>query len=422
LACALAPSGESLIAFRLVQGLAAALVMPSTLALLTSCFTGPARGAAIGSWSAWGAVAAAVGPLVGGVLIQAFSWRAIFVLSLPLVIAAIAVTLWGVSESRDEPADARRRLDYDYAGAALAAVALAGLSFALIQGPTRGFASAGVVGALTLSGVTALAFVARERSARMPMLPLGLFRVRNFTAANAATRALYGVFNGNFFIFVIYLQTALGYSPLAAGAAGVPLTLMMIAFASRFGALTAPLGPRRPMTLGLVLVSAGLVVLTLLRPGDGYVVHVLPGVLLFGLGLAFAVPPLTDAAVSSLPDSRAGLASAVNDAVARTAALLAVALIGLTFAVSFRSALQPSTSASSGQLRIIAQARERPTAALEPSVARGASARLRAALSTATVDAYRVAMGFGVAAGLVGALLAYLGVQDPRGSPRLREC
>ncbi len=233
LACALAPSGESLIAFRLVQGLAAALVMPSTLALLTSYFTGPARGAAIGSWSAWGAVAAAVGPLVGGVLIQAFSWRAIFLLSLPLVVAAIAVTLWGVSESRDEHADAQR---LDYAGAGLAAVALAGLSFALIQGPTRGFASAGVVAALTLSGVTALAFVARERSARTPMLALGLFRVRNFTAANAATLALYGVFNGNFFIFVIYLQTALGYSPLAAGAAGVPLTLMMIAFASRFGA------------------------------------------------------------------------------------------------------------------------------------------------------------------------------------------
>ncbi len=175
------------------------------------------------------------------------------------------------------------------------------------------------------------------------------------------------------------------------------------------------------MTLGLVLVSAGLAVLTLLRPGDGYVLHVLPGVLLFGLGLAFAVPPLTDAAVSSVPDSRAGLASAVNDAVARTAALLAVALIGLTFAVSFRSALQPSTSASSGQLRVIAQARERPTAALEPSVTRGAPPRLRAALLTATVDAYRVAMGFGVGAGLVGALLAYLGVQDPRGSPRLRE-
>lgn len=214
LACALAPSGGSLVAFRLLQGLAAALVMPSSLALLTSCFTGPARGAAIGSWSAWGAVAAAVGPLVGGVLIQTFSWRAIFLLSLPLVAAAITVTSWGVSETREETVSAR---PLDYPGAALAAVALAGLSFALIQGPTRGFVSAGVVGALALSGGGALAFVARERSARTPMLPLGLFRVRNFTAANAATLALYGAFNGSFFIFVIYLQTALGYSPLAAG-------------------------------------------------------------------------------------------------------------------------------------------------------------------------------------------------------------
>ncbi len=323
-----------------------------------------------------------------------------------------------MSESRDEHADARR---LDYAGAGLAAVALAGLSFALIQGPTRGFASAGVVGALTLSGVTALAFVARERSARTPMLPLGLFRVRNFTAANAATLALYGVFNGNFFIFVIYLQTALDYSPLAAGAAGVPLTLMMIAFASRFGALTAPLGPRRPMTLGLVLVSAGLAVLTLLRPGDGYVLHVLPGVLLFGLGLAFAVPPLTDAAVSSLPDSRAGLASAVNDAVARTAALLAVALIGLTFAVSFRSA---RAAQHQRQQRTAANNRAGTRAAHRRSGAIGRTRRTPA-LARGTLDRNggRLPSGDGLRRGrrARGRATCLLGVQDPRGSPRLRE-
>lgn len=408
LACALAPSGETLIAFRLLQGLAAAMLMPSTLSLLTSCFEGKARAAAIGSWSAWGGVSAAIGPLVGGVLIDAFSWRAIFVLSLPLVAAAMAVTVWGVSESRDERLSSRR---VDASGAALAAVALAGLAFGLIQGPTVGWTSASVIGAFSLSAVATAAFVVRERRARAPMLPLTLFRIRNFTAANAATLALYGVFNGNFFILIIYLQTALDYSALAAGAASVPLTLMMVGLASRLGRLTAPLGPRRPMALGLLLIASGLGVLAALEPGDSYWTMVLPGVLLFGLGLAFAVPPLTDAAVSSVPDSRSGLASAVNNAVARTAALLFVAVLGLVFAVTFRAAL-PAPDAAAPPTAV-QQARERPTAALEPAITGDAGPALRDELVDATVDAYRAAMLAGVLVALLGMLLAWRGVQDP---------
>jgi EmrB/QacA subfamily drug resistance transporter len=416
LACALAPSGETLIAFRLAQGAAAAMLMPSTLALLTSCFEGDARAAAIGSWSAWGGVAAAVGPLVGGVLIDAFSWRAIFLLSLPLVAAAMALAVWRVSESRDEQLSSRR---LDASGGALAALALGGLSFGLIQGPALGWGSATVIGAFVLSAAAGAGFVVRERRARAPMLPLQLFRIRNFTAANAATLALYGVFNGNFFILIIYLQTALGYSALAAGAASVPLTLMMVGLASRLGRLTAPLGPRRPMTLGLLLIAGGLGVLVGLEPGDSYWTAVLPGVVLFGLGLAFAVPPLTDAAVSSVPGSRSGLASAVNNAVARGAALLFVALLGLVFAVAFRAGL-PAPESGAGAA-VVERARERPTAALEPAVAGRAAPDVRAELVDTTVDAYRAAMLAGVLVALLGALLAWRGVQDPDDRCGLRQ-
>lgn len=414
LACALAPSGETLIGFRLVQGLAAAMLMPSTLALIAGCFEGEARKAAIGSWSAWGGVAAAVGPLVGGVLIDAFSWRAIFLLSLPIVAAAVALTWWRVEESRAGDAGAG---GLDGVGAALAALALAGLSLGLIRIPGAGLGAATVIGSLAGAVVAAAAFIVRERRTPQPMLPLGLFRIRNFTAANAATLALYGAFNGNFFILVIYLQTALGYSPLQAGAASVPLTVVMVGLASRLGRLTAPLGPRRPMVAGLVLVAAGLAVLARLEPGDGYWTAVLPGVLLFGLGLAFAVPPLTDAAVSSVPGARSGLASAVNNAVARTAALIFVALLGLIFAAGFRASLPDAATAEAR--RAFAQARERPTSALEPAVA-GARPQVRRRLVDATVDAYRAATLAGVLVALAGVLVAWRGVRDPDDRPTLR--
>ncbi len=281
LACGLAPTGGVLIAFRLVQGAAAALVMPSTLALLTTSFRGEERGAAIGSWASWGAVAAAVGPPVAGVLIGAVSWRAIFFLSLPLVAAAMAIGLWAVEESRNEQITARH---VDLVGAALAALGLGGLSFGLVQGPALGWGDASVLVAAA-AGVLALAgFYIQERRTESPMLPLQLFRSRNFSAANGATLALYAIFNGNFFVLTIYLQTALGYSPLAAGLATLPITLLMITLASRLGRFAARTGPRLPMTAGLLLTGVGLGLLAFLQPGDSYPLHVLPGVIVLVSG------------------------------------------------------------------------------------------------------------------------------------------
>ena len=411
LACGLAPTGGALIALRLVQGAAAAMVMPSTLALLTASFGGEERGAAIGSWASWGAVAAAVGPPVAGVLIGTVSWRAIFFLSLPLVAAAMAIAFRAVEESRDEQLAVRH---IDLAGAALAAVGLGGLSFALVQGPALGWADATVVLASATGVVAVAGFFLQERRAASPMLPLRLFRSRNFTAANGTTLALYAIFNGNFFILTIYLQTALGYSPLAAGLATLPVTLLMIALASRLGRFAVRTGPRLPMSAGILLTGVGLGLLTFLQPGDSYPLHVLPGVIVFGLGLALTVPPLTNTAVSAVPESQAGVASGVNDEAARVAALLGVAVCGLVFATVFRTSLEkPDPALDPERARVVQQARDQPSGALEIAMPPSLRPQLLPGLRSASISAYRGAMGAGVLIALAGALVAFVGIQDP---------
>jgi EmrB/QacA subfamily drug resistance transporter len=371
LACGLAPSGGALIAFRLVQGVGAALVMPSTLALVAATFEGEDRGAAIGTWASWGAVAAAIGPLVAGALISTLSWRAIFFLSLPLVVAAMAIAVVAVEETRNPDMTLRR---IDLLGAVLSAIGLGGISFAIVQGPTLGWSDPAVLLSTAAGALGIAGFIFRELHTDAPMLPLKLFRSRNFSAANGATLALYAIFNGNFFILTIYLQTTLGYSALAAGLATLPVTLFMIGLASRSGRLAARTGPRLPMTVGILLTGAGLGLLAFLKPGDSYLAHVLPGIVLFGLGLVLTVPPLTNTAVSSVPDSQTGIASGVNDEAARVAALLGVAVIGLVFA----------------EFRV---------------------------LQAASINAYQAAMMAGVVIAVMGALVAFLGIRNPRSSP-----
>jgi EmrB/QacA subfamily drug resistance transporter len=371
LACGLAPSGGALIAFRLVQGVGAALAMPSTLALVAATFEGEDRGAAIGTWASWGAVAAAIGPLVAGALISTLSWRAIFFLSLPLVVAAMAIALIAVEETRNTDMTFRR---IDLLGAVLSAIGLGGISFAIVQGPALGWSDPAVLLSAAVGACGIAGFIFRELHTDAPMLPLELFRSRNFSSANGATLALYAIFNGNFFILTIYLQTALGYSALAAGLATLPVTLFMIGLASRSGRLAARTGPRLPMTVGILLTGAGLGLLAFLKPGDSYLAHVLPGIVFFGLGLVLTVPPLTNTAVSSVPDSQSGIASGVNDEAARVAALLGVAVIGLVFA----------------EVRV---------------------------LQAASINSYEAAMLAGVVIAVVGALVAFLGIQNPHSSP-----
>lgn len=407
LAAGLAPSAGFLIVARVVQGVFAALLMPSTLSLLVATFRGEERAGAIGAWAAWSGAAAAIGPLVGGVLISAASWRWVFFLSLPVVAVAIGLALWAVEESREEQARTDR---LDVLGALWATLAVGGAAYAVVQGPEAGWTAPAVLGAAAAALLALAAFLVRERRTESPMLPLDLFRIRNFSAANAATLALYAVFNGNFFLLTIYLQTTLDYTALAAGAATLPLTLLMLLLSSRAGRLGERIGPRLPMAGGQLLAAAGVLLLSFLQPGDGYWLNVFPGVLVFGTGLALTVAPLTDTAVSAVPESRSGLASGVNNAAARLAALIGVAVIGLAFALVFRGVLDTGAATTPEQAASIERAQERPTSALDLSL----EPEIRGEVRTASVEAYRIGMWAGSGIGLLGALIALEGVSRKR--------
>ena len=321
-ACAAAPNLVVLIAARALQGVGGALLVPGSLAIIESSFSPDDRGRAIGMWSALGGVATAIGPLAGGWLVTAVSWRLIFVLNVPLAVAVVAASRH-VPESRDP--DAAPHIDGG--GAALVVVGLAALTFALIEGPT---ASTDVVGVVLagLVGVGGLVgFVVVEHRSRAPMLPLSIFSSRQFTVANVVTFAVYAALGGVLFLLAVDLQQVLGYSALAAGAAMLPITIIMLLLSSRAGALSQRIGPRLPMTAGPLIIAGGLLMMGRIGAGSDYVTDVLPAVVVFGLGLALTVAPLTTTVLAAVDARHAGLASGVNNAVARVAGLLAVALL-----------------------------------------------------------------------------------------------
>ena len=322
LACAVAPTLPALVAARAVQGVGGALLVPGSLAIIEGSFVPTDRGRAIGTWSALGGVATAVGPLAGGWLVTAVSWRLIFVLNLPLA-ALVVVAARHVPDSRD-PAAAPR---LDLAGAVLMVVGLATVTYALIDGPAPAADVTlaivlGVVGAAALVG-----FVVVERRSRYPMLPLSLFSSRQFTVANVVTFAVYAALGGVLFLLAVDLQQVLGYSALAAGAAMLPVTVIMLCLSSRAGALAQRIGPRLPMALGPLVMAGGLALMVRIVPGSGYGADVLPAVVVFALGLALTVAPLTTTVLAAVDAGHAGLASGVNNAVARVGGLMAVALL-----------------------------------------------------------------------------------------------
>ena len=328
LLCAVAPSVGALVAARLVQGVGGALLTPGSLAMIESLFQPRDRPRAIGAWSGLTGVAAALGPLLGGYLVSAVSWRAIFLINLP-VGAFVLVAARRVPETRDPTA----RGPLDTPGASLAALGLAGITYALIEGPQRGLsASVALPGAI---GVLALAaFLAFERRSRNPMLPLDIFSSRQFAAANLITFVVYAALGGVFFLFVAFLQISLGYSPIAAGAASLPVTVLMLLLSSGSGALAQRIGPRIPLTVGPIGIAAGMLLMTRIEPGDSYVSTVLPAVIVFGLGLALVVSPVTATVLAAAEARRSGIASGVNNAVARVAGLLAVAVLPLIAGLS----------------------------------------------------------------------------------------
>ena len=320
LLCAIAPSAEWLIAARVVQGIGGALLTPGSLAMIETTFRGEDRPRAIGAWSGMTGVAAAIGPLVGGALIAAVSWRAAFLINLPVGLLVIAIA-GHAPESRDPTAGGQ----LDWRGALLAALALGGTTYALIEGADG--VSAGVVlaGAVGLAAV--VAFLLAERHATNPMLPLGVFASAQFRAANVVTFVVYAAIGGFFFLFVSFLQISLGYSPVAAGAASLPVTVLTFLFSARSGMLAQRIGPRIPLAVGSLAMAAGLLLLTRLEPGDSYLAGVLPAVTIFGLGLTLVAAPVTATVLVAAGERHAGVASGVNNAVARVANLLSVAVL-----------------------------------------------------------------------------------------------
>ncbi len=328
--CALAPSVEALVAARILQGVGGALLTPGSLAIIEATFHPDDRGRAIGAWSGLVGASAAIGPLLGGWLIADVSWRAIFLINLPLGAFVVVMARRHVPESRDETTGGA----LDVRGSLLAIVALAGLTLALIQLAEHGAGSAAVLAPAAAGLAAGVAFVLAERRTRDPMLPLDIFASRQFTSANVLTFVVYAALGGVFFLLIVHLQVVLGYSPLAAGLASLPVTALLLAFSSRAGALALRIGPRLPLTLGPVVIAAGFLLLARIDAGDSYVGGVLPGIAVFGSGLALVVAPVTATVLAAADPRHAGVASAVNNAVARVAGLVAVAIFPLIAGLS----------------------------------------------------------------------------------------
>jgi EmrB/QacA subfamily drug resistance transporter len=349
MACGLAPNAGFLIAMRALQGIGAALLTPGSLAILQASFDPEDRAQAIGAWSGLGGLTTAAGPLIGGYLISVASWRWVFFINVPIVVLVLFLTARHVPESRDPTTTGA----LDSTGATLGIVWLAALTYALIEGPSFGWSSPVIRAMLGVALVGLASFLVVETRRRSPMLPLSLFRARQFSATNAVTFVVYAALGGALFLLPIELQVVSGYSPLESGLALLPVTIIMLVFSARSGRLATRLGPRLQMSLGPIVVGAGLALLIRSTDGSNYIVYVLPAVLIFGMGLAITVAPLTATAMSSVAVEHAGLASAVNNDVARTGGLIAVAILpalaGITgnsylhahqFAGGFRTAVE----------------------------------------------------------------------------------
>jgi EmrB/QacA subfamily drug resistance transporter len=333
LGCAAAPTAAVLVGLRAVQGVGAALLVPGSLALIDALVEPRDRGRAIGVWAGLSGVATAVGPPLGGWLTQAVSWRWIFLINLPIAAAAAYATGRHVPESRENADGA----GVDWQGGALISIGLAGIVYTLIQLPLSGWTPLSTT-AVIAGAVCIASFLLREAWTTAPMLPLSLFRSAAFTGANLTTLAVYAALNGALFLLSLQLQQSLHYSPLAAGFASLPITVLMLLLSPRAGALAQRIGPRIPMTAGPITAGIGLALMARITPGAGYLSAVLPAVVVFGLGLALTVAPLTAAVLAAVPEDKAGLASGTNNAVARAAGLFAVAVLPLAAGADARGA------------------------------------------------------------------------------------
>jgi EmrB/QacA subfamily drug resistance transporter len=349
LCCGLAPNAPFLIAARALQGVGGALLTPGSLAILQASFAPDERSKAIGAWSGLGGIATAIGPFLGGWLISAVSWRLVFFINLPLAAVVLAVSARHVPESK-APGPVPR---LDVRGAVAISGALAGITYGLIGASAAGWTSASVLGPL-LGGLVLLGlFIWVEDKEPQPMLPLSVFRSRQFSAANAVTFVVYAALSGALFLVPVVLQEVRGYSPLESGAALLPVTFIMLALSSRSGALAARIGPRLQMSVGPLVIAVGLLLFARIGDHGSYLTVMLPAVLVFGLGLAINVAPLTATALAAAPAEHAGVASAVNNDVARAAGLIAVAVLPVAAGITGNSYLHPAMLAHGFRVAVV---------------------------------------------------------------------
>jgi EmrB/QacA subfamily drug resistance transporter len=413
--CALSPTIGVLIVARALQGVSGAMLTPAALAIIVSVFPKEERGGAIGKWTAWGGIGILAGPVLGGEIVDIASWRWIFLINVPIVIAAIMIGRVGIPAHPAREATARDGADpvpIDWTGAALAASGLAGISFALIEQPVLGWVNPGVSVTLAAGLILFASFIVFESRARAPMLPLALFSHRNFSVANAQTFAMYGGIGLLGFFVTIYLQQVAGYSALKSGVTGLIPTAVMFSLSARMGRLADRYGARWFLVVGPLFVAAGFALMQRYGTTVSLLGDVVPALLVFSFGLALTVAPLTATVLADVSESDAGIASAVNNAIARTAGLVAVAAVGAVVAANHASALDSKLGdrlpASSHAAVVQAQRRTFGTinrAAIPPAD----RAFAERAAASASESAFHLAMGIGsvllVIAGIGGLAL-----------------
>jgi EmrB/QacA subfamily drug resistance transporter len=414
--CAVSPTIGALVAARALQGVFGALLTPAGLAVIAATFPPAERGHAVGLWTAWGGIGIVAGPLIGGQIVDSTSWRWIFAINVPLVLA----TLWLVA--RAVPASRPRAgVRLDLIGAVLCAVGLAAFTFGLIQQPLHGWGSPMVFGPMVGGVVLFACFIAHELRTPQPMLPLALFSRRNFTVTNIETLAMYAGLGMLFFFLVVFLQQTADYSALAAGTATLPVTLVMFALSGRFGGLADRHGPRFFLAAGPLIAAGGLLLMQRVDENADYVSQLLPALLVFALGLSMTVAPLTATVLADADESNAGIASAVNNAIARVAGLLAIAAVGAAVAAHIAGSI--GTSSDTRVDAALAQARSEPlgpppTAGLDPGRAR----LVRAEVRSASVSGFHLGVGIGAALVALGGLLGAAGLRNPTCAQRAEGC
>jgi EmrB/QacA subfamily drug resistance transporter len=425
LLCGLAPNIELLIAFRVLQGAAGALLVPGSLAIITATFEGEEQGRAFGLWAGASAGTTILGPFIGGMLVESISWRAAFFINIPLVVVAVYATVRHVAESRDEDASS----NFDWLGALVVFLAVGGLSFGAIIGQQENWHGALPYVSLVVGAIATIAFPILMLRSEHPLVPLGLFKSRNFTVINISTLVIYGALYVTFQFTAIYLIGTVGYNPAAVGLVGIPGSLFLVLFSSRFGRLAARYGPRVFMTVGPAIMALGILwfarippttdpwifqikhLSTWVPPGS-YAKDLLPGYILFGMGLMMMVAPLTTALMTSVPSQNSGVASAVNNAISRVGPQLAGALIFVAIAASFYHGIAsrvPGVDTSSSSFRAKVAPLNQPTGNVPDAVRRAAQ--------EASTEAFHVAMFISAGLLFLGAAVNAVGVRNPGGGP-----